>query len=441
MNNLKYLGMILMLWQGSIVAQPLLQVTPDSALYDSPIEIKVTGLEQGQEVELLLKCVDGNNINWQARSTFIADINGVVNPADQAPVTGNYKGVRAMGLFWSMTNTQGAIAFATHRSFAATLSVVFNGDTVARKVIKRTSSRDLKAVGVEEETLNENGCLGKLYYPRIRKGLLQTILLLGGSGGGYQPERASLLACHGFAVLDLPYFSHPGLPEELIRIPVEYIRKATDWLKAHPVTDPTKLGVMGKSKGAELALLAASHFKDFKVVVSDQGSSVAWSGIGSYTKSSWTKDGEEVSFARGSFGQALKWMLNSFGTGNSQLPYMQSAFDKKDRIAQARIPVEQINGPILFISGEDDQLWPSSYMANDMVERLKKERFPFEVLHLSYPNAGHNFGGGTQSFGLPFLPPRDRSNQRFLKGGTVQGNSLAAIDSWPKILAFLKKSL
>ena len=51
---------------------------------------------------------------------------------------------------------------------------------------------------------------------------------------------------------------------------------------------------------------------------------------------------------------------------------------------EAEIKVENINGPILFVSGTEDQIWPSTQMCNRMVDRLKNAGFdkPYEHIAL-----------------------------------------------------------
>ncbi|MEO0900275.1 MAG: acyl-CoA thioester hydrolase/BAAT C-terminal domain-containing protein, partial [Bacteroidota bacterium] len=41
-----------------------------------------------------------------------------------------------------------------------------------------------------------------------------------------------------------------------------------------------------------------------------------------------------------------------------------------DQYPSAVIPVEKIAGPILLLSGRDDQVWPSATMSDMMEERL-----------------------------------------------------------------------
>ena len=46
-------------------------------------------------------------------------------------------------------------------------------------------------------------------------------------------------------------------------------------------------------------------------------------------------------------------------------------------VAAASIAVEKINGPVMVISGTDDQLWPSTRFSEMVIERLEAHDHPF----------------------------------------------------------------
>jgi dienelactone hydrolase len=109
-------------------------------------------------------------------------------------------------------------------------------------------------------------------------------------------------------------------------------------------------------------------------------------------------------------------------------------------VTAAEIPAERINGPILLISGTDDQVWPSSILAEVAVRRLRRWQHPFSVEHLSYEGAGHSIGPphpyapfGTTHVVHPVL------GLDFEMGGTSELNSQASKDSWGRIVAFFKE--
>jgi|GEM_PF-3728984 len=67
-----------------------------------------------------------------------------------------------------------------------------------------------------------------------------------------------------------------------------------------------------------------------------------------------------------------------------------------ETVEKARIHVANIKAPILLVSGTDDQTWPAGEFCADIVARLKKAGFSYEVKHI------FNEGGGHQSF-LPYF--------------------------------------
>src|SRR5947199_7390847 len=105
------------------------------------------------------------------------------------------------------------------------------------------------------------------------------VLVLGGSRGGVREELALALAEHGLACLALAYFGADGLPPQIVEIPLEWVERAARWLVGSPALTGAPVGIVGGSKGAELALLAASRFPDLiGPVVAIAPASVAFFG-------------------------------------------------------------------------------------------------------------------------------------------------------------------
>ncbi|GAA0323867.1 hypothetical protein GCM10008931_14250 [Oceanobacillus oncorhynchi subsp. oncorhynchi] len=125
--------------------------------------------------------------------------------------------------------------------------------------------------------------------------------MLGGSEGGLHEENTALLASYGFNTLALAYFGMEDLPYELVNISADYIEKAINWLGNQPNVDTKKIGMVGTSKGRELALLSASMFPAIKAVAGYAPSSVVYPGISqnNSSSSSWKYKGEELPYAKG----------------------------------------------------------------------------------------------------------------------------------------------
>ncbi len=237
------------------------------------------------------------------------------------------------------------------------------------------------------------------------------ILVLGGSGGGLPAHLASKMARYGHSVLSVAYFKAEGLPAELNEVPLEYFDAPKRWLAAQPDTRNDGILVAGWSKGAELALLLASRDPHIKGVVGIAPSSVVWAGIlNDWTKvpsSSWVHDGKllaHVPFAP----PANITTLNDLYT---------ASLAQVDAAAMARIPVEDISGPILLLSGGRDEIWPANRMAAEVC--LQRRRAGLPCLHVNYPEAGHLLDEG------------------FVIGGTMSANAAANRQSKNEIGKFL----
>lgn len=93
--------------------------------------------------------------------------------------------------------------------------------------------------------------------------------------------------------------------------------------------------------------------------------------------------------------------------------------------------MENIKAPILLISGTDDQTWPAPEFCQEIVAKLQKINFPFELKAITHE------GGGHMSF-LPFLITANRGG---ISGGSPQADAKAGFISWKETIAFLRRHL
>jgi dienelactone hydrolase len=221
--------------------------------------------------------------------------------------------------------------------------------------------------------------VAKLWRPP-QKGPSAGVLLIGGSGGGiaWQDYWGAILARHGFTALALAYFGMEGLPKELDAIPLEYFLGALEYMQRNAAIDRTRIGVVGVSRGGELALLLASYAPAIDAVVAFVPSSVVFqSGSstqpGQKPRSSWTFRGHPFPFVAREAGDAAEPLANEF----------RRALAQRDQVASAAIPVERIRGPILLLSGKADTTWPSSHMSEMVVARLRNRKFRFPYEHVA----------------------------------------------------------
>jgi dienelactone hydrolase len=346
-----------------------------------------------------------------------------------------------MGLFWSMAPARTvATASDAARDPAAPLIITLTAEAAGRTLAgARIERLFYDAAQVTRRPVAGAGIVGALFAPNAA-GPHPAVVVLPGSEGGIPEGQAALLASHGFATLALAYFGVAGLPAQLVEIPLEYARSALDWLRAQEEVDGGRIAVMGGSKGAELALLlAATYPDDIQAVVAVKPSSVVWMGLPANPadnfrgpKSSWTLAGRPVPFVSGAFTfDLLKPMLRQPAALVSS--YV-GGLKNVEAVAAAAIPVERIRGPVLLVSGAQDQLWPSTQMAAEVIKRLDAQGFPHRREHLVYPDAGHGLA-------LPYLPTTTINSGAILAGGTPAGTAAANADAWPKAVAFLGEAL
>ena len=275
--------------------------------------------------------------------------------------------------------------------------------------------------------INEDGLIGYLAIPdTLHK--FPAILTLKGSGGGLSTFYPEFLSKHGFVVLSLAYSGVGHLPKSEKELPLEYFEKAVQWLKQHPNVDSTRLGIIGNSLGGEAALLFASKFPVFKALVGVVPSHVVWQfgELGmkdTIPTSSFSYEGKPIPYVPFKLTNEIYQDGLKSGVWGKMF---ENSLNHSPAIAKAAIEVEKINAPILLFSGKDDSHWPSTLMSDAIIERLKKNNYPFEYRHISYPETGH------------FLFVRKDRNTG---GGTGRGAQFADEDSQKQILSFFNKYL
>lgn len=168
-----------------------------------------------------------------------------------------------------------------------------------------------------------------------------TIIGLHGSGGGHasMSEPASPLAAQGYAVYVLHYFERTGtvqidgLPTIARNFPawMKTLWDAVSFVATQPSVDPERIGLLGFSLGAYLALSAAAIDSRVKIVVDYFGG----------------------------FPKEMKMFMRRFC-------------------------------PVLILHGDQDTTVPVAE-AYHLQQMLEKKQIPYEIK--IYPGAGHGFSG------------------------------------------------
>ena len=142
----------------------------------------------------------------------------------------------------------------------------------------------------------------------------------------------------------------------------------------------------GLSKGAELALVLAASDEHYKAVVALAPSHVVWQGnpgdIANImaSPSSWSLQGDGLPFVP----YIALEERDRLGFTNRHAASLTNA----QAVIRARIEVENINGPILLLSGAEDNVWPAKPMAEEICHTVDlKGRTTCR--HISYTGGDH----------------------------------------------------
>lgn len=240
--------------------------------------------------------------------------------------------------------------------------------------------------GIKPKAVNKYGFQANYFVKENTKSKAAVILIGGGQWGDYWAQQFANKEMVG---LSIPYSGKEGLPPLPEEIELEYFKNAINWLRKQPEVDPNKIVVMGASRNAELALVIASTFPEtISGVVAYAPSSVSWSNTvlpynSNELKSSWKYKGVDIPYV------PMDKIKGNESKKIDLLEYWNNGLTKTEFITQAAIKVENINGPILLFSGNDDKVWPSSIMADMIQKRLEDYSFMYSFQNIKYDNAGH----------------------------------------------------
>jgi dienelactone hydrolase len=409
---------------------------PVRALADEPFTVVLSGLTPCGDVTIevqLDNCLGGA---WRGTFSANADESGVLDLAVVA-LKGFARPDPTTLLWAAEPDGDPNPALANAEDARGTLTVIDGGRVAAVQEFTRV----FQDHGVTCTELT-GPVIGALYLP-AGPGPHPAVMTVSGSGGGIAREEAAMLASRGFACLALAYFNYPGRPPELVDQPLEYFGQGLDWLAARPQVRADAIAVKGNSRGGELSLLLGATFNKVRAVVAVVPSGYIWGAARADWSdgAAWTWQGKplpRVPVTEEHEGDRDR-DVTADGAIKLTPGFLAALADAApEELADAEIPVERTNGPILIVCGEADDMWPAVELSDVVLRRTTKARFPHSVRRLTYPDAGHLIT-------LPYLPARISGihplGGNFAYGGTRSGTAAARAAAWAEMLAFLTTTL
>ena len=233
-----------------------------------------------------------------------------------------------------------------------------------------------------QDTIKSKNVEAILY---LGKGKKQPLIIgLAGSEGGnawtsdYWKKTRDQFTEKGYAFLAIGYFGCKNTPDILDKIAIEDVHNAILEASKNKKINKNKIAIVGGSRGADLALLVASYYKNIKCVVGFVSSHAVFPGhTQEFNSSCWTFQGKELPFIPVNE-EAVPFLIKGDlrGTFEAML---------KDTVAEEKslIKVENIKAPILLLSATKDEICPSTPMAEKMIARLKSFQFKYNFKHIA----------------------------------------------------------
>lgn len=331
------------------------------------------GIKKFEEIKIILETNCFYNINapmnwsentfWQSEAIFLSDSNGIVSLKNSPSKGGDYIGIRDMGLFESLK----AVSIVNKKHIrdlknlplndvvSYNISVLSDGKLLA----KTTFNRFYKNYNINYYDILRDSWQGRLFYEED-KNKKPAIIVLSGSDGGIEKAQniAMMLSNHGFVTLAISYFGMNNQKSSLDRIPLENIEEALKYIQKLTFVDSAKIGIYGRSKGAEYSLMFLTKYDGIKCAVLNSPSDRVYEGLKGKRNSkhsSWTYGGKEISYKPFKIREFIMNMLT-----------------KKSSIDDSGVmDIENVTCPLLLITSIKDEIWDSYSASINIMKKAK----------------------------------------------------------------------
>jgi dienelactone hydrolase len=308
---------------------------------------------------------------------------------------------------------------------------------------------------VSSKVIKEEGVVGTIFIPDTTDPR-PAVIVLTGSNGGTNELAAKAFAEKGYVSLALAYFRADGVPDHLENIPLEYFLNAIQWLKRQPQVHSSKVHLYGASRGGELVLLLGSIFpSEISSIIAISPFCVTNGGVPDANMPAWTLKGKPLPIAPYPEEELVLKQLETQNAISFSILWLDVMKDT-ETFNNALIKVENIQCPILLISGKDDKMCPAYIYADLIMKRLDKFNSKIRKTHLCYENTGHIISTpsapvitgalqapyeylGHKNFSREKISQQPSTRLFYEVGGTPEAQAAACRDSWEKILNFLSQ--
>lgn len=382
-------------------------------------DISLVHLKKNTTYCLEAKTFDDTGDLFISKSYFRSET-GEISLSCDAPISGSYQGINPMGF----------IEYMEEDSLQVFQKKGLEDQQITLSLLEEHTLLD-SAVLIQRGICDEiqvsqfhQGVTGKEFLPKLYK---ETIVIFPGSASDMNQRLAANLALKGYRVYTLQYFDKDR-KQHLESIEIEPFIAFLQSLG--------KTILIGVSKGGELALLIGSLFPElFSKIVAYVPSALTYGGFPNIDKPCWVYRGISFPLAPLPPISDIKKVMTQQQILQAT-PILLKGLKNKKLVMKSMIAVENLQCPLLLISGKNDMMWPSSVYCQMILDRIKNCHRQIYVKNASYENCGHQIQ-------MPYLPcsgrykkhPIDSKTYDF--GGTPSGNARAARQSWKEVISFL----
>jgi len=380
---------------------PALEIATPSVLQGDPPQATISGLKPGQTVNVRLERNRGRRELrlFRSEADFVATSKREIEVFRQAPLEPPYGDYAPSDLFSSMRAVEEP-AVEGRSTRVIVLRADLDGDGVYDLVDQLTLMAERE--GLVTDTGPE-ALPGSFLTKPSGEGPFPVIIAMGGSEGNDSSARsfAQSWASRGYAVFGLPYYSPawgdqpqqiPELPRAFANIPLDQLETARDWICAEADLQCDKIGLLGVSKGAEMALAGASRIEGFAAVAAIVPSDVIWEGWGAgETVSSFSWRGEPLPFVPYLGMDEHFAKLRRGEESMIRTPHDDGRAANPEAADRAAIDVTAIDEPVFLIGGDADEVWASGPMAATIKD--KRDQAGLTTVAITSADAGHSLSG------------------------------------------------